>query len=226
MPVAKARSLFGNHSATVLIEAGKVRRLADAEQEAREAEAHRAAAQTRSPIAASDHHATAEPEPELRADAIEDLAPDQHHHGVRHLEGDDDAAVVELGPADLPLEIGRQDAEHLAVDVVDGGGEEQQSADDPPEPADARPETGVRLAACSRGRRHVRASSDGGIASMDCELAVPEAFRGGIAAGTDRQHFVEQPPRGRLQRFLVVEHAADVEVDVIAPSTRRCARCR
>ena len=37
MPVASARSFLGNHSATVLMEAGKLPGLAQAEQEAQEA---------------------------------------------------------------------------------------------------------------------------------------------------------------------------------------------
>src|SRR5258708_40107542 len=59
------------------------------------------------------------------------------------------------------------------------------------------------------------ASSDRGIRSMDRELAMPEPLGRGITPGTDREDFVEQTFRGRLQCFLVVEHAADVEVDVI-----------
>src|SRR5437773_3876949 len=58
--------------------------------------------------------------------------------------------------------------------------------------------------------------SDGGIASMDRELAMTQALGRGILPGADRQDFVEEPARGRLEGFLVVQHAADVEVDIVA----------
>ena len=61
---------------------------------------------------------------------------------------------------------------------------------------------------------------------MDCELAMPEPLGRGVASGAYRKNLLEQPRRGRVERFLVVEHAADVEVDVVAPSTRPSARCR
>ncbi len=52
MPVANARSRDGNHSATVLIDAGKVARLAEAEREARDAES--GAPSARAPCAIAD----------------------------------------------------------------------------------------------------------------------------------------------------------------------------
>src|SRR5260221_14625537 len=59
-------------------------------------------------------------------------------------------------------------------------------------------------------------SSDGGMASMDRELGVPEALGRGILSGADRQGLVEETTRGRLEGFLVVQHTADVEVDIVA----------
>ena len=57
---------------------------------------------------------------------------------VGELEREHDVAVVDLRPAELRLQRRLQDADDLAIDVVDGRGEEQQRADDPAEPADAR----------------------------------------------------------------------------------------
>ena len=104
---------------------------------------------------------------------------------------------------------------HLAVDVVDGRREKEQPADDPPEVTDAC--AGRRADRCSVVAI-AASSSDRGIAPVDRELAVAEALRRGVAPGAHRQHLVEQPRRGGLERFPVVEHAADVEVDVVAPS--------
>ena len=101
IPVAKARSLFGNHSATVLIDAGK---FAASPTPSRK----RAKPNVQGAVRERGRHPgerpprDRDPQPELRADPIEDLAPDQHHHGVRHLEGDDDAAVVELATSRSP----------------------------------------------------------------------------------------------------------------------------
>ena len=115
----------------------EVRRLADAEQEPRERRSPSRCSRERGAHAGERPPRHRDRQTQLGADAIEDAAPDQHHHRVRDLERDDDAAVIELGPADLLLQVRREDAEHLAVDVVDGRGEEQQRADDPAPSADA-----------------------------------------------------------------------------------------
>ena len=64
-------------------------------------------------------------------------AGEQKADRVRHLEREDDVAVVDLGPAELRLQRRLQDADHLAIDVVDRRGEEEQAADRPAEISDA-----------------------------------------------------------------------------------------
>src|SRR4029079_8007748 len=54
------------------------------------------------------------------------------------------AALVELRPADLFLQIGGENPEHLPIDVIDRGREEQQRADRPAEVADACADAGGR----------------------------------------------------------------------------------
>jgi hypothetical protein len=72
-----------------------------------------------------------EREPQPGADAIEQSARAQRHQRVGHLERDHDAAVVELGPPDLVLQIRRQDAEYLTIYIVDDRDEEQQARHHP-----------------------------------------------------------------------------------------------
>ena len=58
--------------------------------------------------------------------ADEEISP-----GVRGLKRSHDIAVFHLAPADRFLQVGRQNAEYLPVDVVDRGGEEQERANVP-----------------------------------------------------------------------------------------------
>ena len=51
--------------------------------------------------------------------------------GVKRREGDHDAAVLHLGPADVVLQHRREQTENLPVHVVDDGREEEQRADRP-----------------------------------------------------------------------------------------------
>src|SRR5262249_39743470 len=57
---------------------------------------------------------------------------------VGELKGEHDVRVIDLAPAELRLQRRLQDADHLTIDVVDRRGEEQQAADRPTDPADAR----------------------------------------------------------------------------------------
>src|SRR5580698_6743595 len=66
-------------------------------------------------------------------------APDAHDDGVGELEGADDVTVLRFGPADAVLKHGGEDAEHLAIHVVDGRGEEEQRAYRPARAARGRP---------------------------------------------------------------------------------------
>jgi len=70
-------------------------------------------------------------ETQFGADAVDDAAGKEHHHSISQLKGDDDAAVGQFTPADLHLQVRRQNAKNLAIDIVDGCGKEQQRADIP-----------------------------------------------------------------------------------------------
>jgi hypothetical protein len=66
-----------------------------------------------------------------RADAIHHPTGDEESAGVGQLEREDDVGVVDLAPAELRLEGGLQDADHLTIDVIDRRGKEQERADHP-----------------------------------------------------------------------------------------------
>jgi len=111
----------------------KVRRLAQSEGEARDSEAHRTACQRvrhgrRAPQ--GDGHRVAQ----ARARPVDEAAGERHHQRIGQLESEDDPAVVRLAPVELGCERRLEQPEHLAIDVVDGGGEEKQCAYAPAEP--------------------------------------------------------------------------------------------
>src|SRR4029077_10707232 len=51
--------------------------------------------------------------------------------------GEHDVAVIDLAPAQFALQRRLEDPDHLAIDVIDRGGQEQQPADRPAHAADA-----------------------------------------------------------------------------------------
>nr|GEU28092.1 hypothetical protein [Tanacetum cinerariifolium] len=67
----------------------------------------------------------------LGADAVHHAAGKQHRDRIHELESGGDVGVIGIGPAELPGQIGGQQAEDLAVQVVDGGGKKQQGTDGP-----------------------------------------------------------------------------------------------
>ena len=120
MPVASARSFFGNHSATVLIAAGKLPASPSPRSRAGDSELKRRAAPARRHAGdAPDRHRDGIARP--GADPVDQPAREEQPDRVGRAEGGDDVAVVELGPADDLLEVLGEDADHLAVDVVDRG---------------------------------------------------------------------------------------------------------
>jgi hypothetical protein len=70
--------------------------------------------------------------------AINDPAGDDEAQGIGELEGTDDVAVLLLVPANRMLQCGREDGQHLAIHVVDGGCGEEHGADGPANVAGAR----------------------------------------------------------------------------------------
>ena len=81
---------------------------------------------------------------------IEQAAGPEHAKGIGRGEGAGDVAVLDIGPADGVLERLGEKAEHLPVDVVDGGGEEEERADGP---ADVR--SGGRTSWGGGGQRFI-----------------------------------------------------------------------
>ena len=65
------------------------------------------------------------------AEAIHDASGDEQSHGVRGAEGRNDIAVIDFAPAKHNLEVLGEKSQNLSVNVIDGGGEEQQRADHP-----------------------------------------------------------------------------------------------
>jgi len=72
-------------------------------------------------------------EPEAGAEAVHHPARGEQADRVRDLKGEDDVGVVHFAPAELQLQRGFEEADHLAIDVVERGGQEEQAADDPAE---------------------------------------------------------------------------------------------
>jgi hypothetical protein len=109
---------------------GEVAGFAKAEEEAGDAEGERRAGEG---VADGREAPQADGEgvAETNADGVNDAADSEQPHGIGGLEGNDDVAVLKLGPADLGLEQWGEEAEDLAVHVVDGVGEEKQGADAP-----------------------------------------------------------------------------------------------
>ena len=165
MPVARARSFLGNHSLTVLTAAGKLppsaspraKRAAlkpstvmgisqQPDRERLQGRGHPVAQLRfgrdepgqgvghRRQAPEQDRQGVTEPD----AQAVDEPAGARVADGIGDLEGEDDVAVVDLVPAELLGQIGLENADHLAVDVVEGRGEEQQGTDAPAGPAHRR----------------------------------------------------------------------------------------
>ena len=81
------------------------------------------------------HDQDGDRETDPRAHAIDEPAREQQPDRIGELEAEDDVGVVDLAPAVLLLQRRLEDADHLAIDVVDGRGQEQQAADHPAVPA-------------------------------------------------------------------------------------------
>ena len=149
-PVANARSRFGNHSATTLIAAGKLpaspnpsamrasmKPATDAEYVKpdqrksacdRRAKHRRLGVRNRRQTPHDDGHGKAG----AGAKLVDHPPRDQEADGIRQLKRKDDVAVVDLTPAKLLLKRRLEDPDHLPVDVVDRGSEEEERADHPP----------------------------------------------------------------------------------------------
>jgi hypothetical protein len=108
----------------------KIRRFADSEREPRHAELNGV---TRQRVAhgryAPHHHGQHIADP--HAQPVDHSARQRHHQPVGQLKCGDDPAVIGFIPAEIFLEDRLQQPEHLAVDIVDGAGEEQQAANVP-----------------------------------------------------------------------------------------------
>ena len=137
----------------------EIARFAEAEPEAGHAEAHhRARKRVR--------HRRDTPEDEcervahFRPDPVDDRAHQQQANRVRQLKREDDVRVVDFVPAQIVLKRRFQNADHLPVDVVDRGGEEQQRANHPAETPDAHTGCGGGGQSDGRWRGHHSAFRD------------------------------------------------------------------
>src|SRR5215468_10952513 len=77
-------------------------------------------------------------ESEFDSDAVDEAAPDDEHRSVGDLEPDDDLTVLRFGPPERCLQLRRERAEHLPVNVIDDGDEKEQPADVPSQMFDLR----------------------------------------------------------------------------------------
>ncbi len=75
---------------------------------------------------------------EARAEFVDHPPEDEVADRVGELEGEDDVGVGGLVPAIFGLQRRLEDADHLPVDIVDRGGEEEQRANAPAHAADTR----------------------------------------------------------------------------------------
>ena len=117
----------------------------------------------------------------LRPEPVDHAAGKEERDRVRELEREDDVGVVDLGPAELLLEVDLENADDPTVDVVDRRREEEQRADDPAIASDLARADGDTWLARSTDRalvRHRAGPSDSGVTTVNGELAMPEPFRG------------------------------------------------
>lgn len=73
---------------------------------------------------------------DFRAEAVDQPAEEQESERVSEREGSVDVAILSIGPAHFPLEVGGEHAQDAPIDVVDRRGAEEQGTDDPAVPAD------------------------------------------------------------------------------------------
>ncbi len=59
------------------------------------------------------------------ADPVDQLAEDDVPDGICELETEDDVAVIDLGPVELLRQCRLENADDLAVDIVERGGSEE-----------------------------------------------------------------------------------------------------
>ena len=68
----------------------------------------------------------------LGAQPVNDPTGEQHRDRIRELKRHEDIGIVRIAPAELPLQIAFQQAQHLSIQVIDRRGKEEQTADGPP----------------------------------------------------------------------------------------------
>ena len=79
-----------------------------------------------------------ERKPAARAEPIHEPTHQDETQRVGGLKPEDDVAVGDLVPAEFRFESRLQDANYLAVDVIDCGGKKEERTDRPTEIADLR----------------------------------------------------------------------------------------
>src|SRR5213079_1820929 len=102
-------------------------------------------------------------EPAPHPDPVEQPPRREEREGVGQAEPRHHVTVRGLGPPELALQRGRQNAQHLTIDIVDGGDREQQRAHRPSVPnspgRDRRAHPSLRERASHRPCRYVTPSA-------------------------------------------------------------------
>ena len=159
MPVAKARSLFGNHCATAVSPAG----YAPPSPNPRRMRARHEAAETaRETVRDLRDRPDRESDGEthLRAEAIDKTAEKEIARRIGALKRRDDVGVVGLAPAEIVRQERLQDRDHLAIEVVERHRQEQQKDDGPSGPILRRLRRGL-VRQCARVFEHRRLADIG-----------------------------------------------------------------
>ena len=102
---------------------------------------------------------------DLAAEAVDEPPEEQQADRVGPLEHGVHVAVLGVGPAQLDVQDRLQQRQDLAVDVVDGGRQEQQEADPPAVPSDRRSARRGHVASGSHPK-HTRSQADMHFAHM------------------------------------------------------------
>ncbi len=111
---------------------GEIAGLAETEAEACDAEAEGGAGE-RGAEACEGPECKGDGVTDAGADLVDEASHEDESEGVGEGEAGVDKAELVVAPADGFLEVAGEDAEDGAVDVIDGGGVEEEAADDPAE---------------------------------------------------------------------------------------------
>ena len=105
-------------------------------------------------MAATEYQSDGEAQAVARAEAVDEAAGEGLAHRIGDAEGDQDPGEVGVRPLVLGLQVGGEDAQRLAVDVVDDGGEEEEPPDVPAQVPDRTRQWSSPFGSGARTPRH------------------------------------------------------------------------